>query len=86
MKYSEIQKKIDVIVESSEGKRFEAVIDPDKDYGLTFGLFGEGSSVSLVRPVVVFHLFCFYVRAILLYLHVQQLNYYKYGCQTNIKT
>ncbi len=49
MKYSEIQKKIYVIVETSEGKRFEAVIDPDKDYGLTFGLFGEGSSVSLVR-------------------------------------
>ncbi|MGI6572981.1 MAG: helix-turn-helix domain-containing protein [Fermentimonas sp.] len=39
-------KKIDVIVETSEGKRFEAVIDPDKDYGLTFGLFGEGSSVD----------------------------------------
>ncbi|MGI6073797.1 MAG: hypothetical protein ACOYEA_04045 [Fermentimonas sp.] len=39
-------KKIDVIIESGTDKRFEAVIDPDKDYGLTFGLFGEGKSVE----------------------------------------
>lgn len=39
-------KKIDVIIETGADKRFEAVIDPDKDYGLTFGLLGEGKSVD----------------------------------------
>lgn len=38
--------KIDVIIETGPDKRFEAVIDPDKDYGLTFGLLGEGHSVQ----------------------------------------
>jgi len=38
--------KIDVIIETGSDKRFEAVIDPDKEYGLSFGLFGEGHSVQ----------------------------------------
>ncbi|MFA7493336.1 MAG: helix-turn-helix transcriptional regulator [Proteiniphilum sp.] len=38
--------KIDVIVETGADKRFEAVIDPDKEYGLSFGLLGEGDSVQ----------------------------------------
>lgn len=42
-----IMKKIDVIIQAdSIGKSFEAVIDPDKDYGLSFGLLGEGSTVQ----------------------------------------
>lgn len=39
-------KKIDVIIETGSDKRFEAYIDPDKEYGLTFGLLGEGKSVQ----------------------------------------
>lgn len=38
--------KIDVIIETGSDKRFEAVIDPNKDYGLSFGLLGQGSSVE----------------------------------------
>ncbi|MDD4158361.1 MAG: helix-turn-helix transcriptional regulator [Proteiniphilum sp.] len=38
--------KIDVIIETGADKRFEAVIDPDKEYGLSFGLLGEGHSVQ----------------------------------------
>lgn len=38
--------KIDVIIETSADKRFEAVIDPSKDYGLSFGLLGEGNSLE----------------------------------------
>lgn len=38
--------KIDVIIETGSDKRFEAVIDPDKEYGLSFGLLGEGNSVQ----------------------------------------
>ena len=38
--------KIDVIIETGPDKRFEAVIDPDKEYGLSFGLLGEGHSVQ----------------------------------------
>ncbi len=39
-------KTIDVIIDAGGDKRFEAVIDPEKEYGLTFGLFGEGKSVD----------------------------------------
>lgn len=38
--------KIDVIIETGADKRVEAVIDPDKEYGLSFGLLGEGHSVE----------------------------------------
>jgi len=40
--------KIDVIIETAPDKCFEAVIDPDpdKEYGLSFGLLGEGHSVQ----------------------------------------
>ena len=38
--------KIDIIIETGADKRFEAVIDLDKDYGLSFGLLGEGHSVQ----------------------------------------
>lgn len=38
--------KIDVIIETGADKRFEAVIDPDKEYGLSFGLLGEGHSAQ----------------------------------------
>ena len=36
--------KIDVIIETGLDKRSEAVIDPNKDYGLSFGLLGQGSN------------------------------------------
>ncbi len=40
-------RKIDVIIQADLlEKRFEAVIDSDKDYGLSFGLLGEGSAVQ----------------------------------------
>lgn len=38
--------KVDIIIETGADKRFEAVIDPLKEYGLSFGLFGEGRSVQ----------------------------------------
>ncbi|HBG40524.1 MAG TPA: DNA-binding protein [Porphyromonadaceae bacterium] len=38
--------KIDVIIETGPDKRFEAVIDSEKEYGLPFGLLGEGNSVQ----------------------------------------
>ena len=38
--------KINVFIETGSDKRFEAVIDPNKDYGLSFGLLGEGYTVQ----------------------------------------
>lgn len=37
--------KIDVIIQKAED-RYELVIDPDKDYAISFGLFGEGQTVK----------------------------------------
>ncbi len=37
--------KIEVIIQKGDN-RYEAVINPDKDYGLSFGLFGEGTTVA----------------------------------------
>ncbi len=37
--------KIEVLI-SGNGKRYEAVIDPNKEYDLSFGLFGEGKTVK----------------------------------------
>ncbi len=37
--------KVEVIIQKSE-KRYEAVINPDRDYGLSFSLFGEGATVE----------------------------------------
>lgn len=37
--------KIEVLI-SGNGKRYEAVIDPNKEYNLPFGLFGEGKTVK----------------------------------------
>lgn len=39
-------KKIDIIIETGSDNRFEAVIDTNKNYGLAFGLLGEGNSVQ----------------------------------------
>ncbi len=37
--------KVEAIIQKGE-KRYEIVINPDKDYNLDFGLFGEGASVK----------------------------------------
>ncbi len=37
--------KVEVIIQKGKN-RYEAVIDPDKDYKLSFGLFGEGNTVK----------------------------------------
>lgn len=37
--------KIEVVIQKGE-QRYEAVINPDKDYDLNFGLFGEGETVQ----------------------------------------
>ena len=37
--------KINVVIETGPDKRFEAVVDPNKDYGLPFGLLGEGYTI-----------------------------------------
>jgi hypothetical protein len=38
--------KINVVIETGSDKRFEAVIVPNKDYRLPFGLLGEGYTVQ----------------------------------------
>lgn len=37
--------KVEVIIQKGDN-RYEAVINPDKDYDLNFGLFGEGETVQ----------------------------------------
>ncbi|MFV0564945.1 MAG: helix-turn-helix domain-containing protein [Flavobacteriaceae bacterium] len=37
--------KIDAIIQK-DANRYEIVIDPDKNYNLTFSLFGEGTTVT----------------------------------------